>query len=74
MMQITLDTWKRYGKHTSWELDVWTVNRRVKKGWSFERICDWLIKQINNEDGFDLSYEEAFELKELLLASNNYRI
>jgi hypothetical protein len=72
-MTITSEVFKKYAKKASW-LDVEIVNIKVNKGWSFERICSWLIKQINNEDGFDFTYEEAFELKELLQASNNYRI
>lgn len=73
MMEITLGTWQRYKRLTSW-IDCEIVNHKVRNGWSLDRIEAFLRKNINNEDGYDWTYGEALELRDLLLSSNNHRI
>ncbi len=73
MMTITPNTFKRYAKKTEW-IDCQIINAKIEKGWDVDRLFGWIIKNINDEDGYQWTYEQALELKELVLASNNYRI
>ena len=73
MVGIKTNMFLRYAKHEDWN-DCMAVNYKIEKGWSFDKISAWLIKQIKNPDGYDFSYDQAIELRELVLASNNYRL
>ena len=73
MMSITYNVYEAYHNKTNW-LDCSIVNDKIEKGWDKERLFSWLIQQINYEDGYDFTYDEALELKELVIASNNYRL
>lgn len=73
MMTINYNIFKKYAKVNDW-LNCEIVNRKINKGYDMEKLSGWLIKNIGYEDGYDFTYEEALELKELVLASNNYRI
>lgn len=73
MMTIQHKDYEKHARCVEW-LDCEIVNGKIEKGWSAERLFTWMIKQIANSEGIDWTYDEAMELKELVLVSNNYRI